>query len=74
MIPPESHPIWKRLVTGQKHLRSSNVAVNMFLFNSRLHYEKDPSPSHAEELGARAHELFLKFEKTLAPELQQLLD
>ena len=74
MIPPETHPIWKRLITGEKSLRSSNVAINMFLFNSKLHYEKDPSPANVDELGMRAHELFLKFEKTLVPELQQLLD
>ena len=72
MLPPTNDPVWARLITGEKELRSSNVTVNMLLFNSKLQYRKDPSPGTLDRLVNKAHGVFAKYEKTLEYELNQL--
>ena len=73
MTPPKNHPVWLRLITGQKELKSSNVGINMMIFNSRNRYKRDSSAASLNELVGHAHEYFTKFEKVLQAEIQQLL-
>ena len=72
MLPTISDPIWGRLVTGQAELRSSNVAINLLLFNSRLRYKKDPSPSNLNVLILHTYEVFKRQEPILDEELKQI--
>jgi hypothetical protein len=72
MVPPVDDPIWARLITGEAHVRSANVAINMLLFNSRLQYQRDPSPQNLGQLVSKAHGVFAKYEKALSNELCQL--
>jgi hypothetical protein len=73
MLPPINNPIWEKLVTGERELRSSNIAVNLLLFNSRLRYKKDPSPTNLNILVFHAYEVFKKQEVVLdEADLQQL--
>jgi hypothetical protein len=70
MVPPQSSPVWKKLVNGEKQIASTNFTINMLLSNSRLRYKLNPKA--LDELVKQAHEVFLKHEKTIASELAQL--
>jgi hypothetical protein len=72
MLPPITSSIWEELVTGTKELKSSNIAVNLLLFNSRLRYKKDPSASNLNVLILHAYEVFKKQEPILDEELKQI--
>jgi hypothetical protein len=72
MVPVMNNPAWKQLVTGEKALQSSHLAVNMLLTNTRLKYKKDPSASNVEQLAKYAQEFFVKYEKSFQAELKQL--
>ena len=65
MIPSISDPIWQKLVTGERKLRSSNIAVNLLLFNSQLRYKKDSSQANLSILILHAYEVFKKQEVIL---------
>lgn len=73
MIPPIHDAAWARLVSGEKKLTSTNVGVNMLVFNSTLRYRRDPSPANVSALVHHAFEFFTKYEPTLRAEIQQLL-
>ena len=70
MIPPLSSPVWKKLVNGEKQIKSTNFVINMLLTNSRIRYKLEPAK--LDELVKHAHEVFSKHEKTIASELAQL--
>jgi hypothetical protein len=72
MVPAVTHPAWTKLIKGEKQLRSSNVGINMLLFNSGIKYKKDPSPANLSSLARHVHEYFTKFEKGLQAEVNQL--
>ena len=72
MIPPTNHPVWKKLITGEQSLKSSNVGINMLLYNSMLKYKRDGSYATLSQLIQHAHEYFVKFEKSLQGEAKQL--
>jgi len=73
MIPPINHAAWVRLISGEKTLTTTNVGVNMLIFNSTLRYRRDPSPANVSALVGHAHEFFVKYEPSLRAEIQQLL-
>ena len=70
MIPPLSSPVWKKLMSGEKEIKSTNFVINMLLTNSRIRYKLEPAK--LDELVKHAHEVFAKHEKTIASELAQL--
>ena len=72
MIPPTNHAVWKKLITGEKSLKSSNVGINMLLYNSILKYKRDGSPATLAQLIQHAHDYFVKFEQSLQGEAKQL--
>jgi hypothetical protein len=72
MIPPTSHPVWRKLIAGEKTLKSSNVGINMLIFNSTMRCKRDPSPATVSQLVQHAHEYFTKFERMLQDEIRQL--
>jgi hypothetical protein len=72
MIPPTNHQVWRKLIVGEKTLRSSNVGINMLIFNSTIRSKRDPSPANVSQLVQHAHEYFTKFERVLQDEVKQL--
>lgn len=72
MIPPVSSPAWERLITGEKEIRSQNLSFNMMIFNLKLSYRKNPTPSTAVELSRQAQQFFVKFERLLPEEIKEL--
>jgi hypothetical protein len=72
MVPPSKHPEWKKLVTGERDLKTTQLAINMLLTNIRLKYKRDPSPANVNQLIEHMRELFVKFENTFKAELNQL--
>ncbi|MGA3092052.1 MAG: hypothetical protein ABSD75_25885 [Terriglobales bacterium] len=72
MLPAITSSVWADLVTGAKELKSTNIAINLLLFNSKLRYKKDPSPSNLNTLILHAYEVFKKQEPILDEELKQI--
>lgn len=72
-LPPLTHPVWKRLISGEKVIRSSNVGFNMLVFNCTLKFKNDGSPARVNELCAHAHAFCEKYAGTLTAEIAQLL-
>jgi len=72
MLPSISDPIWGKLVTGERELRTSNIAINLLLYNSKLRYKKDPSPSNLNILILHTYDVFKKQEPILEDELKQI--
>lgn len=70
MLPPLNHPVWKKLVSGEKQIESTNFVINMVLTNSRIRYKLEPTK--LDELTRQAHEVFTKHQKTIAAEVAQL--
>ena len=71
MLPPLNHPIWRKLVSGEKQIDSTNFAINMVLTHSRIRYKLDPKK--VDELVKQAHEVFTKHEKMITSEVAQLI-
>ena len=71
MLPSLSSPVWKKLVSGEKQITSSNFVINMLLTNTRIRYKLEPAK--VDELVKHAHEVFSKHEKTIASEVSQLV-
>jgi hypothetical protein len=72
MIPSASHVCWKKLITGEKDIRSSNLSFNMLLFNLRLRYKKDGSPMNLVKLVYECHEFFVKYAMLLKSETEAI--
>ena len=73
MLPSANHPCWKKMVTGDMEIRSSNLSFNMLAFNLRLRYKNDPSPANLAKLIGQAHDFFAKFEALLHSEIKLLV-
>ena len=74
MIPPVSNPVWEQLVTGQKVIKSSNLAFNMHMYSLRLQYKTDPSPASVAKLADHARQFVIKFADSLKPEMAALFN
>jgi hypothetical protein len=72
MVPPISHPNWRRLVAGEIEVRSSNLSFNMLLFHLRLGHKNNPSDANTAALIEQGWQFFVKFEKLLQQELSIL--
>jgi hypothetical protein len=72
MVPAHTDPVWKKLVTGEKELRSTQLGINMLLTNNRLKYKKNSTPASLNELCQYTREFFVKYENTFKDELKQL--
>ena len=42
MVPAHTDPVWKKLVIGEKELRSTQVGINMLLTKTDLSIRKTP--------------------------------
>ncbi len=73
MIPPVTHPCWKKVITDAKEFQSSKLALNLLVHNNRLNYKKSPTPANLNQLVQNTHEFFTKYEKVFGDELKQLL-
>ncbi len=70
MLPPLNHPIWRKLVSGEKQIESTNFSINMVLTNSRIRYRNDPGK--LDQIIRQAHEVFTKLERIVPSEVAQL--
>jgi len=73
MLPSADHPCWKKMVTGEMEIRSSNLSFNMLAFNVRIRYRNDPSPANLAKLIEQAQDFFTKFEMLLHSEIKSLV-
>jgi hypothetical protein len=71
-IPSENHPAWSQLITGELEIKSTKVAVNMLIHNSRVKYKDDPSPANLVTLAKHIHGVFTKYGAVYSAELHQI--
>jgi hypothetical protein len=66
-LPPVTHPCWQRLANGAfARLKTQHLGTQ--LMAKRLERSSDPVSQKAAEI----HAYFAKWERALAPEIQQL--
>ncbi|MDR3764294.1 MAG: hypothetical protein P4M01_09390 [Acidobacteriota bacterium] len=73
MIPPLAHPVWMKLLKGQKQVVSTQLAVNMLLTNLRLRYRMNQSEENVAKLTQHAYDFFAKFERQYESEVKQII-
>lgn len=69
-LPPETHPIWAKLISGVVSHEFSYAAAGMLVFNLNLQWKRDPSklPLLAKQVRA----FFQKYQHLLGGDVQQL--
>jgi hypothetical protein len=72
MLPAANHPIWTKIVTGKRPVQSEKLAINLFVKNNKLSFEKDASPAHVQQLAASTHAFFTQYEKIFAAEIVKI--
>lgn len=66
-IPPINHPCWQRLANGGlTRLKTQHLGTQLLI--KRLERSADPAATKAAEL----HSFFIKWERVLPTEIQQL--
>jgi len=73
MVPPITDPCWKKMISGELQIRSSNLSFNMLAFNVRLRHKNDPSPATLAKLINQTHDFMAKFEVLLQLEIKSLM-
>jgi len=72
MVPDVNHPVWMRIVTGSKPMKSAKATVNLMIHNNKSSYERDPSPDNVKELIAKTHKFFAQYEAIFPNEIAQI--
>jgi hypothetical protein len=72
MLPDVNHPVWRKVVSGQRALQSSKATVNLLVQSSKMSYGRDSSFVNARQLIARMHSFFTRYESTFPDEIAQL--
>jgi hypothetical protein len=73
MLPAANHPVWTQIATGKTPIHSEKLAINLFAKNNAMSLERDASPANVQQLAAKAHEFFTKYEKLFASEFDKIL-
>jgi hypothetical protein len=73
MRPAANHPIWTQIATGKRPVHTEKLAINLFAKNNAMSLAKDSSPANVQQLAARTHEFFVKYEKISASEFDKIL-
>ena len=60
-------------MTGEKRVRTSKAAINLLIQSSKMSYGRDPSPTNQDQLAAKLHSFFARYEATFTSEIEQIL-
>jgi hypothetical protein len=69
-LPPESHPVWAKLIEGVITHEFSYAAAGMLVFNLNLQWRRDPSKLML--LTSQVRAFFQKYRHLLAGDIQKL--
>ena len=72
MLPDVNHPVWTKVVSGQKALQSSKATVNLLVQCSKMSYGRDSSLANAKQLITKMHSFFTRYEYIFCEEISQL--
>jgi hypothetical protein len=73
MLPDVNHPVWMRIVTGKKPIRTTKATINLLIQSNSMSYEKDSSPANVAELIDRTHGLFARYGSIFGAEIAEIL-
>ena len=73
MLPAANHHVWTQIATGKRPVQSDRLAINLFVKNNKMSFEKDSSPANVQQLAARSYEFFIKYEKLFAADFEKIL-
>jgi hypothetical protein len=74
MIPPKTDPRWVPLVKGTANYRFSSAAASMLFFCLRSKLKNDNSAATLEQSVEEAHTFFMKYERTLQPDIRAIFN
>jgi hypothetical protein len=72
MLPAMNQPVWKEIVIGTKTIRTEKATVNLLIQSSRMSYGRNPSPDNRNQIVAKLHSFFTRYESTFANEIAQI--
>jgi hypothetical protein len=70
MIPPKTDPRWVSLLKGDINHRFSSAAASMLFFCLRARLKVDGSAAAVQQSVEEARAFFLKYERTLEPDIR----
>jgi hypothetical protein len=73
MLPAVNHSVWAQIATGKRPVQSEKLALNLFVKNNKMSFERDPSPANVQQLAAKTHAFFIQYEKIFAAEFEKIL-
>ncbi len=70
MVPPASHPLWAKLIKGEVKAQFTQASAGMLFGTLQREHQRDPSrlAQHIQQ----ARDFFVKYERTLAGDVQRL--
>jgi hypothetical protein len=74
MIPPKTDPRWVPLVKGDLNHRFSSAAASMLFFCLRSKLKTDGSAAAMQQAIGEAHAFFIKYERTLQPDIRAIFN
>jgi hypothetical protein len=72
MLLAKNHPVWKELVVGNKTVQTEKATVNLLIQSSRMSYGRNPSPDNLNQIVAKIHGFFVRYESTFTNEIAQI--
>ncbi len=72
MLPDANHQVWGKIVAGEKSVQTGNATVNLLIKSLKMSYGLDRSPANQNQLIAKLHSFFSRYESTLASEIAQI--
>jgi hypothetical protein len=74
MIPPKTDPRWASLLKGDINHRFSSAAASMLFFCLRSRLKAESSAAAMEQAVEEARTFFLKYERTLEPDIRTIFN
>jgi hypothetical protein len=72
MVPPSTHSMWAKLITGDVSYKFRQASASMLFFNLQREYKK--SPANLNQLIQQARAFFEKYERTLQSDIQSIFN
>lgn len=72
MIPAFEDPCWRALVTGERHLQTRQLGLQLMLKRCTTAFRPTSTPGEIDQAARQLHAFFVRYERVLPQEIAQL--
>ena len=72
MIPDKSSACWREIVSGKRVIQTQMLGLQMLLKRMQRHLAASPDPATVQVSAQEVHAFFVKYESSLANEINSL--